>query len=86
AAEYVGKEYKGDFIAGVAGYYLDREGNHRLKVEGQEELENLFDKKSYLMDLTYDRYFVFLPVLAFLIIHIFHLFFQGITLHFDRIH
>jgi len=55
AAEYVGKEYKGDFIAGVAGYYLDREGNHRLKVEGQEELENLFDKKSYLMDLTYDR-------------------------------
>jgi len=47
AAEYVGKEYK--------GYYLDREGNHRLKVEGQEELENLFDKKSYLMDLTYDR-------------------------------
>ena len=55
AAEYVGKEYKGDFIAGVAGYYLDREGSHRLKVEGQEELENLFDKKSYLMDLTYDR-------------------------------
>jgi len=55
AAEYVGKEYKGDFVAGVAGYYLDREGSHRLKVEGQEELENLFDKKSYLMDLTYDR-------------------------------
>ena len=55
AAEYVGKEYKGDFIAGVAGYYLDREGSHRLKVEGQEELENLFDKKSYLMNLTYGR-------------------------------
>jgi len=55
AAKYVGKEYKGDFIAGVAGYYLDREGSHRLKVGGQEKLENLFDKKSYLMDLTYDR-------------------------------
>jgi len=55
AAEYVGKEYKGGFVAGVAGYYLDKEGSHRLKVEGQEEIENLFDKKSYLMDLTYDR-------------------------------
>jgi len=41
AAEYVGKEYKGDFIAGVAGYYLDREGNHRLKVEGQKKYDDL---------------------------------------------
>lgn len=53
AIEYVGKEYRGDFVAGVAGYYLDEEGNHRLKVEGQEKLKNRFDKKSYLMDSTY---------------------------------
>ena len=42
AVEYIGKEYKGNFVAGVAGYYLDKEGNHRLQVEGHEKLTNLF--------------------------------------------
>ncbi|MDI3548748.1 MAG: hypothetical protein PWR10_2400 [Halanaerobiales bacterium] len=54
AVEYIGKDYQGELVAGVAGYYLDKEGNHRLKVEGQERFKNLFDKKIYLMDATYN--------------------------------
>ncbi|AZR73803.1 hypothetical protein BBF96_10645 [Anoxybacter fermentans] len=54
AIEYVGTEYKGVKVAGVAGYYLDEKGNHRLNLDDHSYSDNLFDKKHYLMDLTFE--------------------------------
>jgi len=48
---YIGKEYNGDFIGGLAGPYYDRNGSFQL--EGAEQLnksKNIFRKKNYFMN------------------------------------
>lgn len=48
---YIGKEYNGDFIGGLAGPYYDRNGSFQL--EGADQLsksKNIFRKKNYFMN------------------------------------
>ncbi|BBE30296.1 hypothetical protein OSSY52_04370 [Tepiditoga spiralis] len=40
-------------MLGIAGYYLDKQGNHRLSFE-DKNTNNIFDNKIKLMDKTYE--------------------------------
>lgn len=51
ALEYIGRQYDGEFVGGMAGPYVDRDGDYRIA--GAEELRdhpNLFVKKNYFMN------------------------------------
>lgn len=53
ATKYIGTLYNNEVVAGVAGYYLDENSNHRLSFE-DKNTNNIFDNKTKLMDKTYE--------------------------------
>lgn len=53
AVEFIGKEKDGNFVGGVAGLYLDRQGNYELSEKERcrkEKESNLFIRKEVIMD------------------------------------
>jgi len=57
AAEFIGKIKDGKRIDGVAGIYLDKNGDYKLKEPpGARTSKNLFDKKPALMNDEFSKY------------------------------
>ncbi|MFH1377832.1 MAG: hypothetical protein ABIH86_03670 [Planctomycetota bacterium] len=48
---WIGKKYNGDVVGGMAGPYLDRNGEYRIAgAESLKTLDNIFNKKNYFMN------------------------------------
>ena len=53
AAEFIGREYKGDLIRAIAGFYVDKDGN--LSIQVGEARNNLFLDKGIYMNAALQK-------------------------------
>lgn len=48
ATEFIGKNYKGEKIYGIGGYYKDKKGDHIMKGLKQPPIDNVFYRKRWI--------------------------------------